>query len=63
MLELWINARGVVTDVRVIESTGCEELDRSAVDAIRKAQFMPELSGDGLLAARVTQRVRFELKG
>ncbi len=62
VLELSIDANGIVTDVRVVESAGCEDLDQAATAALRKARFTPEMVGDELLAAKRIQRVRFELK-
>jgi len=48
--------------VELIQSAGCAELDRSALDALRRARFRPAQSFGRPVASFLEQRVRFQLR-
>ncbi len=41
LLRVVVDASGTVTDVRVVRSSGVPSLDQSALDAVRRWQFLP----------------------
>ena len=59
LLEVFVNRRGRVDDVVVLDQTGPAELSRAAAEAVRKARFRPAEGPDGKLRSRVTFRVDF----
>ncbi len=61
-LALVIGADGAVSGVVIEESSGCADLDRSAVEAVRLWRFAPALSGGAAVAVRATQKIRFSLR-
>ncbi len=60
-IEILLDQSGVVTETRMLESAGCQDLDQAALEAIRKARFLSATSGDEPVISRLTQRVRFKL--
>ena len=60
-IEILLDQSGRVTETRLLESAGCQELNQAALEAIRKARFLPANSGDETVISRLTQRVRFKL--
>ena len=62
LIECDVSATGLVSRVEVIGSTGCDELDRAAVVALRRAVFMPAIEAGRPVAATVKQPVTFQLR-
>ena len=62
LLELCVNADGVVDSVRIVRSSGFAELDRAAVRAAQAARFAPARSGESAVASTVRLPLRFKLK-
>lgn len=60
-LWLLVNDAGAVIDVRVLRSSGLPELDKSAIDAIRRASYNPARRDDSAVPAWVQQQVVFKL--
>ncbi|MBI4604392.1 MAG: energy transducer TonB [Planctomycetes bacterium] len=57
-----LDAQGGVIEVRIVRSAGCEDLDRAALEALRRARFEPCLDGGRPAECDVVQPVRFELR-
>jgi periplasmic protein TonB len=57
-----VGADGRPLSVRVIESAGCAELDRAAVEAVKTALFRPALRWGKPVAAPVELPFHFRLE-
>ena len=62
LLECKIDATGKVLSIRVLSSSGCDELDRSALDAVRVTRFQPARVAGTTSASVVILPVKFELR-
>ena len=62
VLEVLVDERGRVGDLRVFTSSGYTSLDRAAVASVEKWLFEPGARGDESVAMWVRIPVRFELK-
>ena len=56
-----LDEQGLVFDTRVMKSSGYEELDNAAVEALRNARFTPAMQGDKSLAVKISVPVNFKL--
>jgi len=56
-----VDERGTVTSAEVLLSSGSSLLDRAALDAVRRAAFVPALRGGLPVACRVVVPIRFQL--
>jgi len=61
--EIWLDENGNQIKQVLIESSGTESLDASALRAIKQWQFTPHISGGLKVAHRVQVPVRFKLEG
>ncbi len=62
VLEVWVNAHGAATDVKVIRGSGHRALDRSAREHVLRAwTFQPALRDGKPIAARVRIPIAFSL--
>ena len=59
-LRIEVGADGVPTDVEVVGSSRNRELDRAAVQAVRRWRFAPAMRGGVPVAASVQQTISFE---
>ena len=62
VVEIRVNAEGVVDDVRVAVSSGFPELDEAAVRAAKAAKFSPARSGHDPVASTARLKLQFKLK-
>ena len=62
MLEIRVNAAGIVDRVDIVSSCGFPELDEAAVRAARTARFTPAKSGGSPVASTARLRLDFRLK-
>jgi protein TonB len=46
----------------IVRSAGCAELDRAALDALRRSRFRPARRGGVAVASVLEQRIRFQLR-
>jgi protein TonB len=60
---LWVlvNTAGGVEEVRVLRSSGQPELDRSAVDAVRRASYRPARRDGSAVPAWTRQQIIVKL--
>ncbi|MFH4547697.1 energy transducer TonB [Vibrio alginolyticus] len=63
LYEIWLDENGNQIKQVLIESSGTESLDASALRAIKQWQFTPHISGGLKVAHRVQVTVRFKLDG
>jgi protein TonB len=56
-----VNANGIATNPEVVNRSGSRELDRAAIDAVRKWQFKPALKEGKAIASTVDVPVEFKL--
>nr|WP_206771012.1 energy transducer TonB [Vibrio owensii] len=63
LYEVWLDENGNQVKQVLIESSGAEMLDVSALRAIKQWQFSPHISGGQKVAHRVQIPVRFKLDG
>nr|WP_206779912.1 energy transducer TonB [Vibrio owensii] len=63
LYEVWLDKNGNQVKQVLIESSGAEMLDVSALRAIKQWQFSPHISGGQKVAHRVQIPVRFKLDG
>ncbi|MBT0072193.1 energy transducer TonB [Vibrio alginolyticus] len=63
LYEIWLDENGNQIKQVLIESSGSESLDASALRAIKQWQFTPHISGGLKVAHRVQVPVRFKLDG
>jgi TonB family protein len=61
-LSLTIGRDGAVGDVSVEHSSGYEDFDRAAVEAVNLWRFAPALIGNRAIAVRAIQKIRFSLR-
>ena len=57
-----IDKDGMVTEGRVSMSSGFGSLDNAALDAVRKARFMPAMKNGRPVASKIIIPIRFHLK-
>ena len=62
ILEIRVNAAGIVDRVDVVSSCGFSELDEAAVRAARTARFTPAKSGGSPVASTARLQLDFKLK-
>ena len=62
ILEIRVNAAGIVDHVEIVSSCGFPELDEAAVRAARTARFTPAKSGGSPVASTARLRLDFRLK-
>jgi len=62
VLEIRVNAAGIVDRVDVVSSCGFPELDEAAVRAARTARFTPAKSGGSPVASTARLKLDFKLK-
>ena len=62
ILEIRVNAEGMVDDVKVVESSGFAELDAAAMKAAKAAKFSPARSGHDSVASTARLKLQFKLK-
>ena len=62
MLEIRVNAAGIVDRVDIVSSCGFPELDEAAVRAARTARFTPAKSGGSPVASTARLKLDFKLK-
>ena len=62
VLEIRVNAEGMVDDVKVATSSGFAELDEAAVKAAKAAKFSPARSGREPVASTARLKLQFKLK-
>ena len=62
VVELRVNAFGVVDEVRIVASSGFPELDAAATKAVRTAKFTPARSGHEDVASTARLTLTFRLK-
>ncbi len=63
LYEIWLDENGNQIKQVLIESSGADMLDNSALRAIKQWQFSPHISGGQQVAHRVQIPVRFKLDG
>ncbi|WP_182008972.1 energy transducer TonB [Vibrio sp. B1FLJ16] len=63
LYEIWLDENGNQIKQVLIESSGAEMLDSSALRAIKQWQFSPHITGGQQVAHRVQIPVRFKLDG
>lgn len=62
LLECALDEKGQVLSVRVLESSGCDQLDLAALEAVRSAHFRAARLGGREVASTVILPVRFQLR-
>lgn len=62
VLEIRVNEKGTVDDVRVASSSGFAELDEAAAKAAKGAKFSPARSGREPVASSVRLKLQFKLR-
>ena len=62
ILEIRVNAAGIVDHVEIVSSCGFPELDEAAVRAARTARFTPAKSGGSPVASTARLKLDFKLK-
>ena len=62
VLEIRVNAEGMVDGVKVAVSSGFAELDEAAIKAARTARFSPARSGHDAVASTARLKLQFKLK-
>lgn len=62
VLEIRVNAAGIVDRVDIVSPSGFPELDEAAVRAVRTARFTPAKSGGSPVASTARLRLDFRLK-
>ena len=62
VLEIRVNAAGIVDRVDIVSSCGFSELDEAAVRAARTARFTPAKSGGSPVASTARLTLNFKLK-
>ncbi|WP_252178089.1 energy transducer TonB [Endozoicomonas sp. 4G] len=61
MLEVVVDSQGHAMNIKVLESSGFELLDQSAIEAVEDWQFEPQKRNNQLVASRVHIPVAFQL--
>lgn len=62
-LELSVLTSGVVTDVRITNSSGYGVLDDAALEEVRASRYMPALENGQPLAVRISTKIMWKLAG
>ena len=62
ILQIRVNAEGMVDDVKVVESSGFAELDAAAMKAAKAAKFSPARRGHDSVASTARLKLQFKLK-
>lgn len=62
LLRFEVQANGTVGEIHIERSAGYQDLDRAAVEAVKKWRFDPARRGNQPMAVWVTLPVRFELR-
>lgn len=62
LLRFQVLANGTVGEILLERSAGYQDLDRAAIEAVKKWRFDPARQGNRLIAVWVTLPVRFELR-
>jgi protein TonB len=62
VLEIRVNAAGIVDRVDIVSPSGFSELDEAAVRAARAARFTPAKSGGSPVASTARLKLDFKLK-
>jgi protein TonB len=62
MLRVYVAADGQVTDIQVEQTAGHPDLDRAAIDAVRRWRFEPGRRGAEAIGMEVRLPVQFVLK-
>ncbi len=62
IVRIEVGADGRPGRVELIQSAGCVEMDRSALEALRRSRFRPAESFGKPVASVVEQRIRFRLR-
>ncbi len=62
VLEIRVNAAGIVDRVDIVSPSGFSELDEAAVRAARTARFTPAKSGGSPVASTARLTLNFKLK-
>ena len=60
VLEVTILSKGTCGDIKIIKSAGCESLDKAAIKALKKADFMPAMRLG--VPFTVTKKIAFSFK-
>ncbi len=63
LLRIAVRASGRVGDVSVVRSSGHEDLDRAAIEALRRSRFHPATRNGEAVEGALEQEVVFELEG
>ena len=61
VLELSISERGLISEVRVLQSKPEGVFDQVAIDAVKKWTFTPAIKDGSTVLSRIKQKVNFEL--
>lgn len=56
-----LDEQGLVFDTQILKSSGYDELDDAAVEAVRNARFTPAMQGEKPLAVKISVPVNFKL--
>lgn len=62
VVEASVDATGAVTDASVVERSRSRDLDRAALDAVRKTTFKPATEGGKAVASTVRVPIEFKLE-
>jgi protein TonB len=62
ILEVKVNTEGMVDSIRVVQSSGVDSLDESALSTVRKWRFEPARRGGLAVTATVNVPVRFRIR-
>lgn len=63
LLECEIDVKGFVTQVRILGSSGCKELDGSAVKSVLEGRFSPATEDGVAVASSIRLPIAFRLRG
>ncbi|WP_271409205.1 energy transducer TonB [Pseudomonas sp. Q1-7] len=61
LVEVRLDAQGLLQGIRLLRSSGVESLDRSALDAVAAWRFRPETRNGRPVASRVRIPIEFAL--
>ena len=62
MIECEIDEQGKARSIRVAQSAGCEELDRAALETVRRVTWKPGYKDGVPASSKVVQPVVFVLR-
>lgn len=60
-IKVWIDDKGNPKKVEIIKSSGFPNLDRAAVDALRKGSFVPAMKNNKPVVSTLIQNIEFRL--